>query len=394
VAKQLTERVIKDLQPAAGKQYVAWDRDLKGFGVRVSPAGTKTFVLKYGLASGRDRWKTLGRVGEVALEKARKFAKDDIGLVARGEDPLKHTDDARGALTLATVATRWMADHITPGRKPKTADGYQQALDGYILPLLGTRPMVDISQDDAIRLHESLRSTPTQANRVLAALSSLLTWSMRGNGRYRPIGPNPCFGIERYPETERTRYLTPAEYAKVGKALRTDALAPGIRTAIQLLLLTGARPVEIVSLQWSFVDLKAATLRLPDSKTGARTIYLAPAAVDLLKRWPRYANSAYVFPGTDHAKRGAHLHPSTLTHAWADLRTTIDLPDVRLYDSRHSYASVAASDHGLSLPQIGKQLGHTQASTTQRYAHLSETIAQQHATAIGGTIAAALKKRR
>lgn len=392
--RALTERTLKEIRPKAGRTFVVWDTDLTGFGVRVSGGGAKTFVFVYRTLGGRQRWKTLGRAGEVALEQARRLAKVDTGIVAGRQDPLKQTDDARGALTLATVAERWMTDHISPGRKAKTAAGYQQALDGHIIPMLGNIPMADIGQADAIRLHESLRSTPTQANRVLRALSSLLTWSMRGNGRYRPLGPNPCFGIELYPEQKRTRYLTPSEYAKVGKALRTASIAPGIRTAIQLLLLTGARPVEIASLQWTFIDLKAAALRLPDSKTGPRTIYLSPAAVTIFKRWPRHAHSKYVFPGNDRGTQAGHLHPSTLTHTWADLRSTIDLADVRLYDSRHSYASVAASAHGLSLPQIGKQLGHTQASTTQRYAHLSETAAQEHATQIGTTIAAALGRSR
>src|SRR6476659_2555920 len=96
-AGHFTKRTIDALQPKPGAQYVAWDPALTGFGVRVSPAGTKTFTLKYRLASGRVRWKTLGRVGDVALEKARKYAKDDIGIVARGGDPLGATDAARGA---------------------------------------------------------------------------------------------------------------------------------------------------------------------------------------------------------------------------------------------------------------------------------------------------------
>ena len=162
---------------------------------------------------------------------------------------------------------------------------------------------------------------------MLRALSSLLTWSMRGNGRYRPLGPNPCFGVELYPEQKRTRYLTPAEYAKVGKALRTATLAPGIRTAIQLLLLTGARPVEIATLQWAFVDLKAAMLRLPDSKTGPKTIFLSPAAVAVFKRWPRHAHSRMSFPVpiTQHGLTGIRRR-SRIAGGFR----TIGLDDVRL----------------------------------------------------------------
>jgi integrase len=391
--QSLTERTLKSLQPEAGRQYYVWDTTLKGFGVRVSPGGTKTFLYCFRNPSGRQRWKPLGRVGSVSLEQARKLAKVDTATVASGEDPLRQTDEARGAFTLATVAELWMTHHVQARRAAKTQTGYRSALDLHILPALGRTPIGDIDQADAIRLHEALRETPTQANRVVRALSSLLTWAMRGNGRYRPLGPNPCFGIEMYEETKRTRYLTPHEYARIGRALRAASIAPGIKVAILLLLLTGARPTEIASLQWAFVDLRKRALNLPTSKTGAKTIYLSPDAVAALKRWPRHAHSPYVFPASSRNGKGEHLHPSTLTHAWEDLREDLGLADVRLYDSRHSYASVAASVHGLSLPQIGKQLGQTQASTTQRYAHLAETAAQQHAAQIGQTIGAALKRR-
>ena len=150
----------------------------------------------------------------------------------------------------------------------------------------------------------------------------------------------------------------------------------GICTAIELLILTGARPVEIASLQWTHVDLKQHALRLTDSKTGPKTIHLSPAAVKVLKRWPRHLGSPYVFPGTGRKDTGTHLHPSTLTHTWADLRETIGLADTRLYDLRHSYASMAVSEHGLSLPQIGAQLGHSQPQTTARYSHLHDSVAK------------------
>jgi integrase len=392
-AGRLTERTLAALKPTAGAQYVVWDTDLKGFGVRVSPAGTKTFTLKYRLASGRVRWKTLGRVGTVALEQARDYAKDDIGIVARGGDPLGTTDTARDALTVADVAERFLADYVGPRKKASTLRLYRLALDGHIVPRLGSVPIAEVTTDDAVKLHDRLRATPILANRVLAVLSKLLSWSM-GKKKYRPAGPNPCYGIEKYEEHRRKRYLDAAEYTRLGRALRTAVIAPGPRTAIELLLLTGARPDEIATLQWAHVDLTGAALHLPDSKTGAKTIYLSPSAVKLLKRWPRFVGSPYVFPGTGRRTPGAHLHASTLSHVWADLRTAARLDDVRLYDAcRHSFASMAVSQHGLSLAQIGEQLGHSQSATTQRYAHLHDDVAKRNATAIGGSIAAALKRR-
>ena len=169
-------------------------------------------------------------------------------------------------------------------------------------------------------------------------------------------------------------------------------LTPGPRTAIELLLLTGCRPQEIATLQWAHVKLASAILDLPDSKTGAKVVHLSPPAVKLLKKWPRVLESAYVFPGV--GKKSAHIHATTLAHAWAELRTAAQIENVRLYDAcRHSYASVAVSQHGLSLAAIGEQLGHSQPATTQRYAHLHDSVARENATAIGSTIATALKRR-
>jgi len=233
--KRLTESAIEDVQPQAGKQFTVWDTNLKGFGLRVSPAGTKTFVFCYRTLAGRLRWKTLGRAGTVTLDKARRLAKVDAGLVADRKDPLQPTDQVRDGFTVKAISDKWIAE-LEQARKPTTVRNYRQALDAYILPKLGAAPIADITSADAVRVHEALRGTPTQANRVLAALSALLGWSMKGNGRYRPLGPNPCLGIEKYTEQKRSRYLTPTEYARVGKTLRTAAIAPGIKAAIERLV--------------------------------------------------------------------------------------------------------------------------------------------------------------
>jgi integrase len=393
-AGRLTETKIDDLKPKVGAQYVHWDAELKGFGVRVSPAGAKTFILKYRLDSGRVRWKTIGRVGKVALEKARRSAKDDTGIVARGGDPLSAKDAARGAFTVATVAEKFLEEYVTPRKKASTLRLYRLAIDSHIIPRLGPIPIAEVSHEDAVKLHDRLRATPILANRVLAVLSKMLAWSMT-KARYRPAGANPCHGIEKFEERRRKRYLDADEYARLGKALRTSGIQPAPRTAIELLLLTGCRPQEVATLEWTHVDLPGDALRLPDSKTGAKVIHLSPPAVKLLKRWPRFASSPYVFPGNGRGRlKGAHLHATTLAHVWADLRTAAKLEDVRLYDAcRHSFASVAVSRHGLSLAQIGEQLGHSQPATTQRYAHLHDDVAKQNASAIGSSISAALKRR-
>lgn len=388
-AGALTKRTIKELVPEAGRQYVRWDGKFAGFGVRVSPAGAKTFVFKYRLKSGRVRWATLGRSGSTTVEKARKRAQEMLGDVAKGKDPLREIDAAKGAVTLSATADDFI-EHIEGTKKPPTVRLYKLAIDAHIRPRLGSIPIGEVSSDDALKLHNRLRATPTMANRTLAVLSSLLSWCAKA----RNHAPNPCEGIKKYPERKRKRYLDGGEYARIGRALREVPMHPAPRTAIQLLLLTGARPIEIATLQWEHVNLKRGLLELPDSKTGAKVIHLPAAAVTLLRKWPRFAKSPYVFPGNGRRKKGAHIHGTTLAHIWADIRTAAGLEDVRLYDAcRHSYASMAVSKHGMTLAQIGEQLGHSQPATTKRYAHLHDDIARANATAVGGGIAAALRRK-
>jgi integrase len=148
-------------------------------------------------------------------------------------------DAARDAVTLATVAQRFLEDYVEAKRKPATLRLYRLAITGHIVPRLGPIPIADVSSVDAAALHHRLRGTPYLANRALAVLSKLLAWS--ATAKYRAAGPNPCAGIEKYRERRRKRYLTADEYARLGRALRQAAIAPAPRTAIELLLLTGAR---------------------------------------------------------------------------------------------------------------------------------------------------------
>lgn len=393
-ASHLTQKKIRALQPKAGRQYVVWDGDLPGFGVRVSPAGAKSFILKYRLVSGRVRWKTLGRVKAVALEQARKRAKDDIGIVARGDDPLQHKDIARDAPTLGDVADRFL-EHVEAHRKPATHRLYEQVINSHVRPKLGPVAMADVGTDDLLKLHHRLRATPYMANRVLAVTSALMNWAATAG--YRGKGPhvNPCDGIPKYRERARKRYLTPAELLRVGCALRVaerrEILSPGSIVALRLLLLTGARMSEILTLRWKDVDLQRAMLRLPDSKTGAKTVLLPAPAVEILKTWPKWASSPYVFPGEGHGKRKGR-HRVNLADPWAWVRKRAKIPDVRVHDLRHSFASVAVSG-GLTLPMVGALLGHTQAQTTNRYAHLMDDPLRAASDATAGTIAAALTRR-
>lgn len=401
-ATKLTKKRIDDLQPIAGKQYILWDTAVRGFGVRVSGNGAKTYLFKYRKKNGERRWRYYGRAdGLLSLEQVRAKVEAGRVLVAAGGDPMAEIDEAKKAEKLATVAKRFLADLSTRPRpaKPGTVRLYTLAIEQHITPAIGRLSIGDVSDQEAVRLHRSLHATPYLANRVLAVLSALLAWSMEPAQRYRPLGTNPCKGIEKFQEHKRRRYLTAEQYSSLGAEMRAarklGTIASAPLTAIELLLLTGSRPNEIATLQWQHVDLARGVLELPDSKTGRKTVYLAPAAVALLRKWPRFDGAVYVFPGKGRRTLGEHIHGSTLAHAWQTLREAAGLGDVRLYDAcRHSFASRALTVHGMSLSQIGEQLGHSQPATTSRYSHLHDDAQRSNAATIGGGIAEALGKKR
>jgi integrase len=390
---RLTIRGLAALEPQPRRYYV-WDGGIPGFGVRVTERGVKAFVLTYRLKSGRPRLATLGRVGKITLDKARELARSYLGTLAGGEDPLRRIDLARTAPTLGDVADRFLKDHVTTRCKPATLRLYQLAINRHLRPALGAVAIVDVSPADMLRLHHRLRATPYIANRVLAVCSKLMNWAEQHG--YRPTNANPCRGVQKFREESRRRYLTPRELQRLGTALRIaekwESMSPIAVTAIRLLLLTGARVSEILTLRWRDVNLARGELQLADSKTGRKTIVLNPPAVAILKAWSKHAGSPYVFPGEGRGSRKGQ-HRVNLTDAWAWIRKRARLQDVRLHDLRHSFASVAVSG-GQTLPVIGALLGHTQAATTQRYAHLMDDPLRAASNATGAAIAAALASRR
>lgn len=397
---RLIQRQVLAL-PARSAQYVVWDDLVAGLGVQVSPGGTRTYFLKYRTPAGRVRWMTLGRADAMTLVDARRRATAARGDIAKGSDPQATRDRAKGAVTVADAAEAFYAEHVKARRSASTQRNYLVALNRHIRPMLGAIPVDELSVSDVTRLHQRLKATPTQANRVVACLSSMVSWAIKE--KWRTSGPNPCLHTDRFKETKCKRYLTDAEYAQLGAVFRTGLKAgqyPAMAVrAIQLAMFTGCRPAEIAALSWAEVDIDKREIRLQQSKTGARTVYLSGDAIKVLRACPRFKTSPYVFPGG--RRPGAageavvHLHASTLTHVWERIRDDAGLKDVRLYDAcRHSFASVALSELNLSLAQIGQQLGHSNPATTQRYAHLRADAGRRNADAIGGSIAAAMRRGR
>ena len=386
---KITKRVVDRLEPGA----FVWDQ---GFGVKATDTGAKVYVVSYRIGQRKRRY-TIGRHGAPwTPDNARKEANRLLTLVGAGVDPMEAKTAGRTAPTVRELAERFLTEHVAAKRKASTAKLYRGIVDKVILPTLGSRAVTDVTRADLATLHHRLRRTPVHANRTLLVVSKMMNLAERWG--LRADGSNPARHVERYPEQARQRYLSTGEFRRLGEVLAAAergpvevsgepelvTLSPTALAAIGLLIFTGARREEILSLKWAHVDLEHGVLRLPTSKTGFKVVVLNAPAITILAALPRVEKNPYVLPGL---RKGRHLVNVTAT--WHVVRALAGIKDVRIHDLRHSMASVAA-DAGLSLPVIGKLLGHTQAQTTQRYAHLSADPLKVAAEMIGERIVAAM----
>lgn len=381
---KLTRRTVEAASfEAKGHQRFVWDSDLKGFGLRISRGGRKSYVFQYRNAQRRTRRLTLGSASRMTPDEARREALQAAAAADRGEDPAEAKLAARRGPTFAAFAERYLEEHARPKKKPSSVKLDERLLRRCLLPALGKLPLATITVTDARRMHHAHRATPVQANRALLLLSKVMnlaeSWGLRSPGS------NPCKGVERYPEKPRQRFLSGAELARLGQTLQEveeeESAHPSGILALRLLLLTGARVGEILSLRWQDIDFERRCLHLADSKTGEKIIPLGTPAVELLAAAPRIAGNPYVCPGD---REGQPL--VGLTRIWYRIRERARLTDVRIHDLRHSFASVGAGG-GLSLPILGALLGHSQPQTTQRYAHLAADPLLQAADRIASEIA-------
>jgi integrase len=411
--RRITKRLVNSLKPAA-QDYFVWDDTLRGFGLRLQPTGAKSYVVKYRAGSGRGaptRRVTLGRVGTLTPDEARALARKTLGAVAHGSDPATLKAAERRASTLRELAEIFLVEHVETKRKQTTAAHYRSLLKNVVLPELGSRKAEQVTPSDLAKLHAKMHGRPYQANRMLEVVGSL--YSFAGKRKILPLGFNPARGIEQYPEKGRERYLSADELSRLGDAIREaetvglpyeidetkptakhapreahrrTKIAPYAAAAVRLLILTGARLREILHLKWEHVDLERGLLLLPDSKTGKKAIVLNAPALAILVNLPRIG--AYVIAGQA-AGTEADKPRADLNRPWRAIVKRAGLNGLRLHDLRHTHASVGAG-LGLGLPIIGKLLGHTQPSTTARYAHLDNDPVRRASEHIGTRLAAAM----
>ncbi|HKI01168.1 MAG TPA: site-specific integrase [Thermoanaerobaculia bacterium] len=383
---KITKRMVDGVVLPASGEVNLWDSEVPGFSLRVRSTGSRVYVVEYRNRAQRKRRVTLGPHGRLTVDQARDLARQILAAVARGEDPAEDRQESLSAPTIDDLASRYLEQHAAPKKKASSTSADARALRLYVFPFLGRRKVAEVGVKDIAELHNAMLDKPIQANRTLALLSKMFSLAERWG--LRSPGLNPCHGIDRFPENRRERFLSGAEIARLGAVLVEEELhEPFVVLAIRLLLLTGARRDEVLTLRWSDVDFERSALRLPDSKTGAKVIPLGPAALSLLALAPRLEENPYVIPGRRVGGRLVGIH-----RPWVRIRDRAGLENVRLHDLRHSFASIGAAA-GLGLPILGAILGHRSHATTARYAHLDDDPRRVGAARISDEIAAALSGR-
>ena len=381
---KLTKRTIDATEPQLVEFFI-WDESIPGFGVRIMPSGRKSFVVQY-RAGRRPRRMSLGPSTVLTCDQARTRAITIIAAVRNGEDPSADRAAKRNAATVTDLAERFDKEHISVRLKPSTAKEYRNTLKRFILPALGRLAVPEITRADVAKFHHDLRHIPYQANRCLEVVSKMFVlaemWGLR------PDGSNPRKHIRKYPEEKRERFLSAAELRRIGEVLR-EMESEGVELssamlAARLLILTGCRLGEIMTLKWEYIDFNERVLRLPDSKTGKKLVHIGAPAVEYLQDAQRIDGNPWVITGTLTGKPLSDLQPF-----WQRVRARAGVKDVRIHDLRHTFASTAVAS-GQGLPMIGKLLGHTQVQTTARYAHLAADPVRSAADAVASSLREAL----
>ena len=389
---KITKKVVEGLSPSE-RDVIVWDNEIKGFGIKVTPTGKRSYILFYRNASGQQRKPTIGQHGAITAEQARTTAKLWLADVTKGVDVSRVRSKARTAPTVADLADRYLTEYAELHKKPRSVATDRSNLRNHVLPLLGKHRVVDVTRSDidsvkiAVKEGKTARSLaakargrsiikggPGIANRVVALLSKMFAcaveWEMRET--------NPAQGVRKFKEQRKDRFLDTDEIVRLHQALdeadTSNSLSPYATAAIRVLLLTGLRLGEVRDLTWEEVDVANRMLRLKDTKTGKRNVPINNDAFEIIMALPQLgaearSPKAMVFPSL--RTNG----PMSLTRPWYAIRLAANISDdATIHTLRHTFASFAVMG-GLTLPQVGALLGHKSTQTTLRYAdHMTEAV--------------------
>jgi len=382
---RLTDAVVRHLEPPGAGNRITYDDTVKGFGARVTANAAKSFVLSYVVrGGGRQRRYTIGGCDRWTARDARDEAKRLKALIDQGHDPLAEIEDARAAPTMVDLIERFEAEHLVRKRETTAVD-YRSMIKTYIAPTFGSRKVREIVFSDCDGLHRRIsKAGPlVRANRVLGVLSALFTLSIKLGWRT----DNPCKGVAKNREHHRRRYMSSDELARLTKTL-AEFPDRDVADIVRLLLLTGARRGEVLSMRWEHLNLGLGIWKKPPSGTKQNEPHevplSAPARMLLAERYVDGA-TGFVFPGV--GRRG---HRAVVFRAWQRLCKAAGICELRLHDLRHQFASELVSS-GASLPLIGSLLGHRSPTTTNRYSHLYTDVQRAAVERVGSVITAAGK---
>ena len=385
---------LRELPAPMSGNVIHYDSEVRGLGLRITRNNARGWIFNYRV-KGVERRLTIGAFSDWPLKLAREEAQRLRRLVDQGRDPMAERHADRTAPTVRELFARWQAEKA-PAMRPRSRVEQERLFRQCIEPELGSRKVADVTHEDIDRLHRKIthrksqrkgqNGAPVRANRTVSFASRLfnlaVVWKMRAD--------NPVKGIEKNPEQPRHRYLTEAELTRLDAALVAEPDRQLINI-LWLLLLTGARKGEVLAMRWEHLDLgEPAVWTKPAPAVKQARLHRAPLnnqARDILVvikeensgNVVRLSPSPFVF-----AERNELGHVRDIKRGWERICQRAGLTNLRIHDLRHSFASFLVSA-GYNLPMVGALLGHSQAQTTARYAHLMDT-AQRAATETLGAL--------
>ena len=384
---KLNEKTLREAEPIEGNSYQIFDTEILGLAAKVQTSGMRTFTLDYRYA-GRQRRMTIGRWPEWSVTAARERAKDLRRMIDEGQDPLAAKEELREAPHITDMINRYIREHL-PKLAPVNAGDQTSMLRQMLEPAWGDRLVTDITKSDVAKFLDFVaegrprpckqkpnnrarklqghKPTPVRANRVGEVLRKMFTLAVEWEWR----ADNPAQGFHRRLEHARERFLSPEELVRLAAALDKAADQRGA-SIMRLCMLTGARVGEVRTARFEQFNLDYAIWSKPASTTKQRKIHRVPISQDVVaivrqRKLVVPKENVWLFPGDAIGKPVREVR-----RFWLKIRQEADLPDVRIHDLRHTFASLLVSG-GASLEVIGRLLGHSQMQTTQRYAHLMES---------------------
>jgi len=405
---KLNKGIVESLE-ADGQDRLYWDSELAAFGLRVHPSGSKSYFVDY-YANGKRGRMSLGAHGVLTCDEARRRAREILVGAEKGQNPLEEKRAARRTMTLAEFWPLYM-ESASARWKPSSAKLFEYVWGHCIEPHLGGARLDSIRPGHLTKWQGTQKAAPGQGNCAFRLLKSILNYAVR----LELIGKNPAAAVKAFKERKRERFLSDEETKRLFDAIAAEEAAGGKKAVaregksagrggkgmaevesrgitpfqaglFRLLALTGARLNEIAACEWDWIDRERRVIRLPDSKTGQKTVWLSSAALAEIERlWSLRTQGRFLIEGDKPGARLVNAHK-----AWDRVRRRAGLQDVKIHTLRHNFASAGVMG-SIGLPLVGAALGHRDSRTTSRYSHLADSPVAEAVELISGKIVEAAR---